>query len=150
MSTFCLVCNRGFNPFDFAFHLFGEEHRRLLIKLPIPIVNFDLNEIAYITPPVSPFAPPASPLECIPSTSSQSSFSSITFSPAMSPCEIEFSDSEFKCSTPKKLSPPKSPRWDDSLELGDPAYPPWRYYNCRFLKDDDGDKGPAAKRIRLD
>ena len=175
MSTFCLVCNRGFNPFDFAFHLFGEEHQRLLIKLPIPIINFDLN-----TPPPSPFSPLYSPQFSDHSflASSHSSINSdwissgyesgyvsqesntslpiipsspIEYFPHLSPTPSQ----EFVPSSPNIVQAmhdhgescnPELPSLNDSKE-GNPSFgPDWHYFNRRFSNSDDEE--PAKKRMK--
>ena len=141
----CSLCERDLNPFDYAFHLGGDEHQRRLADLTIPIVNFNIDGNPFLTPPPSPY----------------SSFSSIDFSPfslpespieffpAMSPpSSVSFLSQELIASTPKKPSPPKSPRLNDSMELANPAYPPWHFLNKRLFSSDD-DEGPASKRIQL-
>ena len=108
----CSLCERDLNPFDYAFHLRGNEHQRRLADLTIPIVNFNIDGNPFLTPPPSPFSPLASPIEFFP-----------VMSPPSSPIILS---QELIASTPKK-APPKSSRLNDSMELTDPAYPPWRF-----------------------
>ena len=141
----CSLCERDLNPFDYAFHLRGDEHQRRLANLSIPVVDFDLNP--FLTPPPSPFSSidfspfslPGSPIE---------------FFPVMSAPSTPFLSREFVNSTPiistpvKKPTAVKSPKLNDSLELGDPAYAPMRYFRKRLLSD-DGDENPMAKSSRV-
>ena len=124
--VYCTLCEREFNPFDYAFHQWGEEHQRRL--LDIPIVNFDIDEgNPFLTPPPTPFSP-------------------LMFFPEMPPSSSPIIlPQELFASTPLKKAP-KSPRLNDSMELPDPASGPWRYFPKRLFSGGDDGEGPEAKK----
>jgi len=131
---YCTLCERDFNPFDYAFHIWCEIERSRVIahnqrRLPdIPIVNFDIgDENPFLTPPPTPFSP-------------------MLFFPEMSPPSSPIVlPQELFTSTPVKKVP-ASPRLNDSMELPDPTSGPWRYFPKRLFSGDDDD-GPEAKKI---